>query len=176
MERKNIITMHGNPLTLIGADIKVGDKAPDFTVIDGDLNEVKLSNYAGKIKMISVTPSLDTTVCDIQARRFNHEAAAFPVDVAVLNISMDLPFAISRFCTVAEIDKVKGLSDHRDASFGEAYGVLIKELRLLARSLFIIDKNNIVRYKQIVPEETNHPDYDEALRALERITGLARAA
>ena len=176
MERKNIITMHGNPLTLIGADIKVGDKAPDFTVIDGDLNEVKLGNYAGKIKMISVTPSLDTTVCDIQARRFNHEAAAFPADVAVLNISMDLPFAISRFCTVAEIDKVKGLSDHRDASFGEAYGVLIKELRLLARSLFIIDKNNIVRYKQIVPEETNHPDYDEALRALERITGLARAA
>src|SRR3972149_10663586 len=111
MERKNIITMHGNPLTLIGADIKVGDKAPDFTVIDGDLNEVKLGNYAGKIKMISVTPSLDTPVCDIQARRFNHEAAAFPVDVAVLNISMDLPFAISRFCTVAEIDKVKGLSD-----------------------------------------------------------------
>ena len=176
MERQGLITMHGNPLTLIGADIKVGDKAPDFTVVDGDLNEVKLGNYAGKIKVISVTPSLDTPVCDIQARRFNHEAAAFPIDVAVLNISMDLPFAISRFCTVAEIDKVKGLSDHRDASFGTAYGVLIKELRLLARSVFIIDKNNIVRYKEVVPEESSHPDYDKALQALEQITGLAKAA
>ena len=176
MERQGLITMHGNPLTLIGADIKVGDKAPDFTVVDGDLNEVKLGNYAGKIKVISVTPSLDTPVCDIQARRFNHEAAALPVDVAVLNISMDLPFAISRFCEVAEIDKVKGLSDHRDASFGTAYGVLIKELRLLARSVFIIDKNNIVRYKQVVPEESSHPDYDKALQALEQITGLAKAA
>ncbi len=176
MERKNLITMHGNPLTLIGADIKVGDKAPEFTVVDGDLNEVKLSGYAGKIKVISVTPSLDTPVCDLQARRFNHEAASLPLDVTVLNISMDLPFAISRFCTVAEIDRVKGLSDHRDASFGSAYGVLIKELRLLARSIFIIDRDNIVRYKEIVPEESNHPDYDSALRALEEIAGLAKAA
>ncbi len=176
MERKNLITMHGNPLTLLGPDIRVGDKAPDFTVVDGDLNEVKLSSYAGKIKVISVTPSLDTPVCDLQARRFNHEAASLPLDVAVLNISMDLPFAIARFCSVAEIDKVKALSDHRDASFGAAYGVLIKELRLLARSLFIIDKDNIVRYKQIVPEESSHPDYDSALRALGEITGLAKAA
>jgi thiol peroxidase len=176
MERTGVITMHGNPLTLTGADIHVGDKASDFTVLDGDLNEVRLNTYAGKIKVISVTPSLDTPVCDIQARRFNHEAGSLPLDVVVLNISMDLPFAISRFCTVAEIDKVKGLSDHRDASFGTAYGVLIKELRLLARSIFIIDKNDIVRYKQIVPEEANHPEYDEALHALEEITGLARAA
>jgi thiol peroxidase len=176
MERKSVITMHGNPLTLIGTDIKVGDKAPDFAVIDGDLNEVRLGNYAGKIKVISVTPSLDTPVCDIQARRFNHDAAALPLDVAVLNISMDLPFAISRFCTVAEIDKVKALSDHRDASFGTAYGVLIKELRLLARSVFIIDKNDIVRYREVVPEESSHPDYDKALQAIEKITGLARAA
>jgi thiol peroxidase len=176
MERKGLITMHGNPLTLTGADIKVGDKASDFTVLDSDLNEVRLSTFAGKIKVISVTPSLDTPVCDIQARRFNHEAGSVPLDVVVLNISMDLPFAISRFCTVAEIDKVKGLSDHRDASFGTAYGVLIKELRLLARSIFIIDKNGVVRYKQIVPEEADHPEYDEALHALEEITGLARAA
>ena len=176
MERTSLVTMHGNPLTLIGPDIRVGDRAPDFTVIDSDLNEVKLHDFADKIKVISVTPSLDTPVCDLQARRFNHEAASLPLDVAVLNVSMDLPFAISRFCTVAEIDKVKGLSDHRDASFGTAYGVLIKELRLLARSIFILDKDNIVRYKQLVPEETNHPDYDKALGALAELTGLARAA
>ena len=176
MERTSLVTMHGNPLTLIGPDIRVGDRAPDFTVIDSDLNEVKLHDFADKIKVISVTPSLDTPVCDLQARRFNHEAASLPLDVAVLNVSMDLPFAISRFCTVAEIDKVKGLSDHRDASFGAAYGVLIKELRILARSIFILDKDNIVIYKQLVPEETNHPDYDEALGALAKLTGLARAA
>lgn len=176
MERKGIITMHGNSLTLIGPDIRVGDKAPDFTVIDSDLNEVKLNDFAGKIKVISVTPSLDTPVCDLQARRFNHEAASLPLDVAVLNVSMDLPFAISRFCSVAEIEKVKALSDHRDASFGTAYGVLIKELRILARSIFILDKDNIVRYTQLVPEETNHPDYDKALGALAELTGLAKAA
>lgn len=175
-ERRGIIVMRRNPLTLIGADIKVGDKAPDFTVLNGELLEVKLSDFSGKTKVISVTPSLDTPVCDLQARRFNHEAASLPQDVVVLNISMDLPFAISRFCTVAEIDRVKALSDHRDASFGTAYGVLIKELRLLARSIFIIDKNNVVRYKEIVPEQSNHPDYDKALEALREISGMAKAA
>jgi thiol peroxidase len=168
-ERKNIITMKGSPLTLIGPDINIGHRAPDFTVLDSELNQVSLNDFAGKIKIISVTPSLDTPVCDLQARRFNHEAAALPQDVAVLNISMDLPFAISRFCTAAGIDRVKGLSDHRAASFGTAYGVLIKELRLLARSIFIIDKDNIVRYREIVHEETNHPDYDKAISALNAI-------
>jgi thiol peroxidase len=168
-ERKNIITMKGSPLTLIGPDINIGDHAPDFTVLDSELNQVSLDDFAGKVKIISVTPSLDTPVCDLQARRFNHEAASLPQDVVVLNISMDLPFAISRFCTTAGIDRVKGLSDHRAASFGTAYGVLIKELRLLARSIFIIDKDNIVRYREIVHEETNHPDYDKAMSALNRI-------
>lgn len=168
-ERKNIITMKGNPLTLLGPDINVGDRAPDFSVLDGELNPVSLNDYQGKVKIISVTPSLDTPVCDLQARRFNNEAASLPQDVAVLNISMDLPFAISRFCTAAGIDRVKGLSDHREASFGGAYGVLIKELRLLARSIFIIDRDNIVRYKEIVPEQTRHPDYDKALSALNMI-------
>jgi thiol peroxidase len=168
--------MKGKPITLIGWDIRVGDKAPDFTVLDSELNEVNLGNFNGKVKIISVTPSLDTPVCDLQARRFNHEAAALPHDAAVLNISMDLPFAISRFCTIAGIDRVKALSDHRDASFGTAYGVLIKELRLLARSIFIIDKDNIVRYREIVPEQSNHPNYDKALEALGKILGLARAA
>jgi thioredoxin-dependent peroxiredoxin len=175
-ERRGIITMKRNPLTLMGADVKVGDKAPDFTVLNGELLDVKLSDFSGKTKVISVTPSLDTPVCDLQARRFNHEAASLPPDVVVLNISMDLPFAISRFCTVAEIDRVKALSDHRDASFGTAYGVLIKELRLLARSIFIIDKNNVVRYKEIVPEQSSHPDYDKALEALGEISGMAKAA
>jgi len=176
MERTGIITMKGKSVTLIGPDIRVGDKAPDFTVLDGTLGEVRLGDFAGKTKIISVTPSLDTPVCDLQLRRFNREAASLPHDVAVLNVSMDLPFAITRFCTTAEIDRAKALSDHRDASFGMAYGVLIKEVRLLARSIFIVDKNNIIRYKEIVPEQSNHPDYERALQALREVTGMARAA
>jgi thiol peroxidase len=175
LEKKGIITMKGNPLTLVGADINVGDRAEDFVALDKDLNEVRLSDFDGKIKVISVTPSLDTQVCDLQLRRFNHEAATLPSDVAVLNVSMDLPFAVSRFCTVAGIERVTALSDHRNASFGLAYGVLVKELRLLARSIFIIDKDNIVRYREIVPEMTSHPDYDKALSALKKIE-LAKAA
>ena len=137
---------------------------------------MKLRDFSGKTKVISVTPSLDTPVCDLQARRFNHEAASLPADVVVLNISMDLPFAISRFCSVAAIDRVKALSDHRDASFGTAYGVLIKELRLLARSIFIIDKDNILRYKETVPEQSDHPNYEKVLEALNTIIGIAKAA
>ena len=170
MERKGIVTIHGNPLTLIGPDLKTGDKAPGFTVLDNDLKEVSLSDFAGKIKIISVTPSLDTPVCDIQARRFNQEAVNFSNDVAVLNISMDLPFAIARFCNAAGIDRVKTLSDHREASFGNAYGVLIKELRLLARSIFIIDKDDIIRHKEIVPEVSEHPYYEYAVNLIKKMT------
>jgi thiol peroxidase len=171
MERKGIITFQGNPLTLTGNETRVGDKAPDFTVLNSELKETGLKDFAGKIKVISVTPSLDTPVCDLQARMFNSEAAKLPADVAVINISMDLPFAISRFCTGAGIDKVKALSDHRDASFGNGYGVLIRELRLLARSIFIIDKDNVIRYIQIVPELTNEPDYERALVELKKLSG-----
>jgi len=174
MERKEVVTMKGWPMTLIGPDIKPGDKAPEFTVLDGTLEEVRLRDFTGKTKIISVTPSLDTPVCDLQLRRFNHEAVHLKHDVVVLNISMDLPFAIARFCTSAEIDRAKALSDHRDASFGTMYGVLIKEMRLLARSVFIIDKEDIVRYKEIVPEQTNHPDYEKALSALAMITGRVK--
>ncbi len=176
MERTGIITMKGKLLTLVGPDIRVGEKAPDFTVLDGALAEVRLGDFAGKTKIISVTPSLDTPVCDLQLRRFNREAASLPHDVAVLNVSMDLPFAITRFCTTAEIDRAKALSDHRDAAFGASFGVLIKETRLLARSIFVIDKNNIVRYKEIVPEQSNHPDYDKALQVLREVAGMAKAA
>jgi len=176
MERKGIITMRGKAMTLVGPDLTVGTKAPGFIALDKDLQEVKLGDYAGKIKVISVTPSLDTPVCDLQARRFNHEATLLPSDIVVLNISMDLPFAIARFCTVAGIEKVVALSDHRAASFGETYGVLIKELRLLARSVFILDKEDIVRYREIVPEQSNHPDYELALKALANLVSVAKAA
>ena len=176
MERPGIITMKGKPLTLIGPDVRAGDRAPDFSVLDENLTIVSLGDFAGKTKLISVTPSLDTPVCDLQLRRFNREAASMPQDVVVLNISMDLPFAVSRFCSTAGIDRAKALSDHREASFGTAYGVLIKELRLLARSIFIIDRNNVVRYKEIVPEQSNHPDYEKALKALAGVTAVADAA
>jgi thiol peroxidase len=164
MERKGMVTFHGNPLTLIGTETKTGGTAGDFKVLDVGLKEVSLKDFGGKIKVISVTP-----LCDMQARRFNQEASKLPDDVVVLNISMDLPFAISRFCTTAGIDRVKAYSDHRDASFGNAYGVLVKELRLLARSVFIIDKNDIVRYIEIVPELTDPPDYDKALAELKKL-------
>lgn len=171
MERKGVVTVKGNGVTLLGPELKVGAKAPRFLVLDGELNEVTLDDFGGKIKIISVTPSLDTPVCDMQARRFNQDAVNLPDDIVVLNISMDLPFAISRFCAAAGIDKVKAYSDHKDASFGNAYGVLIKELRLLARSIFVIDKDNIIRYVEIVHELTEQPDYDKALEAVRKITG-----
>jgi thiol peroxidase len=166
MERPEAVTMHGKGLTLVGPAIKAGDRAPDFTVLGQDMNPLSLKDLAGKVVVISVTPSLDTPVCDLQARRFNEEAASLPENVAVLNISMDLPFAIARFCTAAGINDVDAFSDHRNASFGLAYGVLIKELRLLARSVFIIDGEGTIRYVEIVPEVTTPPDYDRALEAL----------
>ncbi len=170
MERRDIVTAQGNPVTLRGPEINVGEEAPEFVVLDGDLNEVGLKDFTDKIKIISVTPSLDTPVCDMQARRFNQEVENLPKTIVVLNISMDLPFAISRFCTTAGIDRVKALSDHRDASFGMAYGVLIKELRLLARSIFIVDTDNTIQYIEIVPEITDHPDYE---RVIEKIKELS---
>lgn len=176
MRRKGIVTFHGKPVTLMGAGLSIGDTAPDFTVLDAELNEVHLRDFAGKTKVISVTPSLDTPVCDLQLRRFNHEAALLPEGVVVLNISMDLPFAIARFCTAAGIDRVKTLSDHRSAAFGESYGILIEELRLLARSIFIVDRSEVVRYVEIVPELSKHPDFEKALAAVKAVTSVAQAA
>jgi thiol peroxidase len=176
MTTTRMIAMHGKSLTLLGGELALGMVAPDFTVLDQETNEVRLSQFNNKIKLISVTPSLDTAVCDLQLRRLNTEASQLPTDVVVLNISMDLPFAIARFCTAAGIERVKTLSDHRDASFGNAFGVLIKELRLLARSIFILDRDNRVRYIEIVPELSNHPDYEKALQALRTVTEMAQAA
>ena len=164
MEREGVATVKGNAVTLVGPELKTGEKAPDFTVVNKELKAVTLSDFEGKVKIISVTPSLDTPVCDAQIRRFNEEAAKME-GAAIINISMDLPFAISRFCTTAGIESVETLSDHRDASFASAYGVLIKELRLHARSIFVLDADNTLVYQEVVGELTDHPDYDKALEA-----------
>jgi thiol peroxidase len=166
MERTGVITFLGGPLTLLGPEIKVGQKAPDFTVLDNGLAPKSLKDFAGKTVVLSVTPSLDTPVCDAQLRKFNDSATKLGNDVVVLNISMDLPFANKRFCSVAGIEKAVTLSDHRDASFGTAYGVLIKELRLLARAIFVIGKDGVVKYAEVVPEVTHSPAFDKALAAI----------
>lgn len=166
VERKGAVTFKGNPLTLIGPELKAGDKAPDFKVLAKDLSEVSLASTKGKTRLISVVPSLDTPVCELQTVRFNKEASSLPSNVVVLTVSMDLPFAQTRFCGAQHADKITALSDHRDASFGKAYGVLIKELRLLARAVFIVGADDKIQYIEVVKEVTNHPDYDKALNAL----------
>lgn len=166
MERKGVITFQGNSLTLLGPQLKLHEKAPDFTVLNQELSSVTLSNFSGKLKVISVTPSLDTPVCDLQIRRFNQEASNLSKNAVILNISMDLPFALARFCTTNGIDRVQALSDHRDASFGMNYGVLIKELRLLARAIFVIDEKDRLIYQEIVPELTHEPNYEQVLTAI----------
>jgi thiol peroxidase len=164
-ERSGIISFKGTPFTLLGPELKVGDKAPDFSVVDNGLAPVSLANSAGRIRIISSVPSLDTPVCDTETRRFNQEAASLPGDVAVLTISLDLPFAQKRWCGAAGIDKVTTLSDYRDRSFGRNYGVLIKELLLLTRAIFVIDAQDVIRYIQIVPEVTSEPDYAAVVAA-----------
>ena len=164
-ERQSVVTMKGEGLVLLGNEVKVGDLAEDVTLVGNDLGEVKLSSYHGKVCIVSVVPSLDTPVCDIMTRRFNKEASSLGDDVVVLAVSTDLPFAQARWCGAADAENVVTLSDYREAAFGEAYGVLIKGLRLLARAVFVVDIDGIVRYEQIVPELTDEPDYDAALKA-----------
>lgn len=168
-ERTGIITMRGNPLTLVGKEVKVGESAPDFEVLDNDLSPIKLSSFQGKVCVISSVPSLDTPVCDMETRRFNQEAAKLSADIQILTISMDLPFAQKRWCGAAGVDKIVTLSDHRNASFGIAYGVLIKELRLLARSVFVVDREGIIKYVQMVNEISQEPDYDAVLNAVNNL-------
>jgi thiol peroxidase len=169
-ERAGIVTMRGNPLTLVGNEIRVGNAAPDFTAIDNNLSPVHFSSYRGKVCVLSSVPSLDTPVCDVETRRFNEEAARLGGHVSVLTISMDLPFAQKRWCAAAGVDKVQTLSDHREASFGTAYGVLIKELRLLARAVFLVDRKGTLEYAQLVKEVSSEPDYDEVLNALKGLS------
>jgi len=168
-ETKRSVTFLGNPLTLTGNDVTVGDHAPDFVVTSNDMKPVRLSDYKGKTVIISAVPSLDTPVCDTETRRFNAEASAFGPDVEVLTISMDLPFAQQRWCGAAGVDRVTTLSDYMAADFGEAYGVLINELKLLARTVFIVDKSGVIRYKQLVPEIAEEPNYNDILTALASI-------
>ena len=169
-ERSGIATIEGKPLTLVGEEVKLGNKAPDFTVLDNDLSPVEFSSYRGKVCVISSVPSLDTPVCDTETRRFNQEAGRLGSDVVILTISMDLPFAQKRWCGAAGVDKVQTLSDHREASFGTAYGVLIKELRLFARAIFVVDREGIVQYIQLVKELTKEPDYEAVLNAVSKLT------
>lgn len=163
------VTFKGNPVTLVGPELKVGDAAPNFSVVDNALGQVTLANYDGKVKIVSAVPSLDTPVCDTETRRFNQAAASLPGEVVVLTISADLPFAQKRWCAAAGIDKVVTLSDYRDRSFSLAYGVLIEELKLLSRSIFVIDQKNVIRYIQHVPEVTQEPDYDAVISAAKQL-------
>jgi thiol peroxidase len=171
MERNNVMTSKGNPLTLIGPELRVGDKAPDFMVLDNTLQPVTLKSSAGKVRMISVVPSLDTSVCDIQTVTFNRRAAELSPEVKLYTVSMDLPFAQARYCAAKAVDRIQTVSDHRDASFGNAYGLLIKELRLLARAVVIVDSHDVIRYVQIVPEMSHEPNYDDAIAALKKVVG-----
>lgn len=163
------VTVKGNAVTLLGEEVKVGQKAQDFKVLDTNLEETTLSNFKNKIKLIASVPSLDTPICDLEIKRFNDEASKLSKDLVIIFISMDLPFAQKRFCQANDIKIVKTLSDHRDADFGQKFGVLIKELRLLARAIFILNKEDVVKYIQVMPELTSHPDYDAALLALKNI-------
>lgn len=169
-ERAAAVTMHGNPLTLIGTEVKMGNPAPDTVLLNNELKPVKLSDYRGKIVVISSVPSLDTPVCDMQTRRFNSEAAGLGDDVIILTVSTDLPFAQKRWCGAAGVEQVITLSDHKETAFGEAYGLLIKELRLLGRAVLVLDKEGTVRYYQLVKEISEEPDYEGALEAIKSLT------
>ncbi|CAH0127242.1 putative thiol peroxidase [Peribacillus sp. Bi96] len=158
------VTFKNNPITLVGQELKVGNKAPDFTVLANDLSPVTLSDSKGSVRIISVVPSVDTGVCDAQTRKFNEEAAKLD-NVKVLTISNDLPFAQKRWCAASGLDNVQVLSDHRDLSFGEAYGVVMQELRLLARSVFVVNSSDEITYVEYVSEGTNHPNYEGAIEA-----------
>lgn len=168
-EQENAITMKGNPLTLLGSPVHVGQAAPDFTVAANDLSPVKLSDYKGKTIVIVSVPSLDTSVCDIETRKFNEAAANLGADVVILTISMDLPFAQARWCGTAGVDQVVTLSDYQQADFGTKYGLLIKGLRLLARAVLVVDKTGVIRYVQVVPEVVHEPDYEAALKVVQNL-------
>lgn len=169
VERNRIVTFQGNPLTLLGQEPIVGGPAPDFQALDVDLKLVGLDSFKGRICVLCSVPSLDTPVCDMEARRFNQEALNLGPDVEVVVISMDLPFAQKRWWAGTGAERVRTLSDHRDASFGSAYGTLIKELRLLARAIFVVDRQGILFYSQWVKEITDEPDYEDVLKAVARL-------
>ncbi|HUT52441.1 MAG TPA: thiol peroxidase [bacterium] len=168
-ERKGLVTMGGNPVTLVGGEVKVGSKAPDFTAIDNSLKPMKLSDVKDKVVVLLAVPSLDTPVCSLETARFNREAEKLGPDIKILTVSMDLPFAQKRWCGAEGVTRVRTVSDHRDAEFGLKYGVLMKETRLLARAVFVVDKKGVVRYAELVPEIGKEPNYDAALKAARKL-------
>lgn len=168
-ERTNVATLKGNPITLVGAELKVGDQAPDFTLNKSLVDTSSLSDFAGKVKLISVVPSLDTGVCDQQTRKFNESAGDLGDQVVILTVSVDLPMAQARWCGAAGVDKVVTLSDYKERSFGIDYGVLIKELQLLMRSIFVVDADNKIQYVEYLSEMTEHPNYEAALEAAKKL-------
>jgi len=165
-ERQGAVTFKGNPMTLVGQPVKSGEAAPDFRVVDNSLQPVTLASSAGKIRLITTVPSLDTPVCDTMTRTFNQDAANLPDNVVVYTLSLDLPFAQKRWCGNAGIDRVQTLSDYQERSFALNYGLLIKELKLLARAVLVIDARDRISYLQLVPEVTSEPDYAAALAAV----------
>lgn len=165
MERPGATTLKGNPMTLIGPELKAGDTAPDFSMVDGSLRQVTLADTGTTTRIFSVVPSLDTPVCDAQTKRFNEESVKLP-GVDIYTVSMDLPFAQKRFCNSFAVDHVKMLSDHKDGSFGQAYGTLIKELRIESRAIFVVGPDNRIKYVEYVPEVGSHPDYEAVLAAV----------
>jgi len=169
MERTGLVTFGGNPMTLVGNELKVGDDAPDAEVVGNDLQPVKLSTFKGKVAIVAAVASLDTNTCDVETRRFNQEVGKLGDGVVGLTISMDLPFAQARWCGAAGVETVKTFSDHRTAEFGEKWGVLMKELRLLARAVFVVDREGDVRYIELLSEVGDEPNYDAALSAVKEL-------
>jgi thioredoxin-dependent peroxiredoxin len=167
-ERKGAVTLRGNAMTLVGPEVKVGDKAPDFTLTGNDMKPVTLADTAGKVRIIASVPSLDTPVCDAETRRFNEEAAKLP-GIEILTVSVDLPMAQKRWCGAAGVDKVRTLSDYRNRNFGKGYGVLIEEILLNARAIFVLDKDNTIRYVEYVREVGEQPNFDAALAAARQL-------
>jgi thiol peroxidase len=168
IERAGGTTTRGNPMTLVGPELKAGDPAPDFTAVGVDMKPVSLGDSAGKVRIIISIPSVDTPVCDREARHFNEEAASLG-DIQILTVSTDLPFAQKRWCAAAGVEKLKMLSDHRDTSFGTAYGTLIKELRIESRAVFVVDQSGTLRYVEYVPEVADEPNYASALEAAKKL-------
>ncbi len=169
MERENAVKLKGTPFTLIGPELKKGGRAPDFRCVETLGSEVSLGSFGDDVKVFNVVVSVDTPVCDVQIRRFNEEAAELSDSVQIITVSMDLPFAQSRYCAAAEVERVRTASDYQYASFGEAYGVLIKENRLLARAIFVVGRDNVLEHVEYVEEVANEPDYDAALAAIRSI-------
>lgn len=169
MSQERAVAFKGNPITLVGPQLKAGDRAPDFNLNKNLLESVSLKDYAGKVKLISVVPSIDTGVCDAQTRRFNEEASGLGEQVVVLTVSADLPFAQSRWCAAAGVDRVVMLSDYKDNSFGKTYGVFIKEFHLDMRAIFVVDANDNITYVEVLNEMTEHPDYDAAINAVKAL-------